>query len=116
MTVPEPGARHSAAAGSTLQGSLRAGACALAPGAAERLDHSPASPTLQGALQKERRGTLPYAPSWTASHVPPEGSVGSIKRGVPGERGRVGRHCPGGVPDLTSPSSFFSVISPVGDL
>lgn len=57
-------------------------------------------------------GPIPTPPSSAASPFPPAGSSGSIKKRRPGRARRFGRPCLGGVPDLSSPSSFFSALPP----
>lgn len=81
------------------------------PGAPRRPRGRPASPALQGVLQKEPAGPSPTPPSRAASPPAP-----AYKDRRPPFAGRFGRHCLGGVPGLTSPSGFFAVVPPVGDL
>ena len=98
MTVPEPGSDTGPERCCPLRLSREpCGPLRPRPGAplyrrrdrcARGLDQSRAFRTLQVALRRKQRGTQhPLRPPPPPPLFPPAGSSGSIKRGVPGERG-----------------------------
>lgn len=113
MTDRDPGVRHlleHLLLRVPLLGASALTPCASVPGAPESLDQKPASPALQGALRREPCGTLPHSALLGGLPLPTRGQLRAYKERRLGRAGRFGRPCLGGVPDLSSPSSFFSVI------
>lgn len=76
------------------------------------LDQSGVFRALQGALRREQRGTHPHPALLGCLPFPTRGQLRVYKKRRPGRARRFGRPCLGGVPDLSSPSSFFSALPP----